>query len=257
MSLKTRTKLDVGVERPTPYTFDLGLLLANDANPINTSTPAETSSMGVDPLEARLIATARDGAQGIINQLLTTCPISSTPQGVLLSLPAPSTALPREKPLPPPKAHEVGAVRREAGHQAEDARAAPDEVAEVQRGDRRVGEDVGFQQGRPHRPEREGRGAEGLAGRGGRGEGARGEGGEEETKERQGQEEMRTPQRRKQVMMMTPSAKERGREHSPISPGIVEDAQKATISREENLRASNSKWSGVKGSGVYEGSSTH
>ncbi|KAI8947482.1 ribosomal biogenesis regulatory protein [Xylaria longipes] len=104
MSLKTRTKLDVGVERPTPYTFDLGLLLANDANPINTSTPAETSSMGVDPLEARLIATARDGAQGIINQLLTTCPISSTPQGVLLSLPAPSTALPREKPLPPPKA---------------------------------------------------------------------------------------------------------------------------------------------------------
>ncbi|KAI1430048.1 ribosomal biogenesis regulatory protein [Xylaria sp. FL1777] len=101
---KTRTKLDVAVERPTPYTFDLGLLLANDANPINTSTPAETSSMGVDPLEAQLIATARDGAQGIINQLLTTCPISSTPQGVLLSLPAPSTALPREKPMPEAKA---------------------------------------------------------------------------------------------------------------------------------------------------------
>ncbi|KAI0442277.1 ribosomal biogenesis regulatory protein [Xylaria telfairii] len=101
---KTRTKLDVAVERPTPYTFDLGLLLAQDANPINTSTPAETSSMGVDPLEAQLIATARDGAQGLINQLLTTCPISSTPQGVLLSLPAPSTALPREKPLPEPKA---------------------------------------------------------------------------------------------------------------------------------------------------------
>ncbi|KAI0486483.1 ribosomal biogenesis regulatory protein [Xylaria cf. heliscus] len=101
---KTRTKLDVAVERPTPYTFDLGLLLANDANPINTSTPAETSSLGVDPLEAQLIATARDGAQGLINQLLTTCPISSTPQGVLLSLPSPSTALPREKPLPAPKA---------------------------------------------------------------------------------------------------------------------------------------------------------
>ncbi|KAI0857906.1 ribosomal biogenesis regulatory protein [Xylaria cubensis] len=101
---KTRTKLEVAVERPTPYTFDLGLLLAHDANPINTSTPAETSSMDVDPLEAQLIATARDGAQGLINQLLTTCPISSTPQGVLLSLPAPSTALPREKPLPQLKA---------------------------------------------------------------------------------------------------------------------------------------------------------
>ncbi|KAI1436783.1 ribosomal biogenesis regulatory protein [Xylaria sp. CBS 124048] len=101
---KPRAKLDVVVERPTPYTYDLGLLLAHDANPITTSTPAETTSMGVDPLEAQLIATARDGAQGLINQLLTTCPISSTPQGVLLSLPAPSTALPREKPLPEPKA---------------------------------------------------------------------------------------------------------------------------------------------------------
>ncbi|KAI1279898.1 ribosomal biogenesis regulatory protein [Xylaria sp. FL0933] len=101
---KTRTKLDVAVERPTPYTFDLGLLLANDANPITTSTPADSSSLGVDPLEAQLIATARDGAQGLINQLLTTCPISSTPQGVLLTLPPPSTALPREKPLPAPKA---------------------------------------------------------------------------------------------------------------------------------------------------------
>ncbi|KAI0974312.1 ribosomal biogenesis regulatory protein [Xylaria arbuscula] len=101
---KTRTKLEVAVERPTPYTFDLGLLLANDANPLDTSAPAETPSLGVDPLEARLIATARDGAQGLINQLLTSCPISSTPQGVLLSLPPASTALPREKPLPEPKA---------------------------------------------------------------------------------------------------------------------------------------------------------
>ncbi|KAI1368748.1 ribosomal biogenesis regulatory protein [Xylaria arbuscula] len=101
---KTRTKLEVAVERPTPYTFDLGLLLANDANPINTSTPAESTSLGVDPLEAQLIATARDGAQGLINQLLSTCPISSTPQGVLLSLPSASTPLPREKPVPEPKA---------------------------------------------------------------------------------------------------------------------------------------------------------
>ncbi|KAI1813002.1 ribosomal biogenesis regulatory protein [Poronia punctata] len=101
---KTKAKLDVAVERPTPYTFDLGLLLANDPNPINTSTPAESTSMGVDPLEAQLIATARDGAQALINQLLTTCPISSTQQGVLLSLPPSTTPLPREKPMPEPKA---------------------------------------------------------------------------------------------------------------------------------------------------------
>ncbi|KAI1118973.1 ribosomal biogenesis regulatory protein [Nemania sp. NC0429] len=100
---KGKAKLEVVVERPTPYTFDLGFLLANDANPITTSTPAEPSSLGVDALETQLIATARDGAQALINQLLTTCPITSTPQGVLLSLPAPSTALPREKPLPEAK----------------------------------------------------------------------------------------------------------------------------------------------------------
>ena len=64
---KTRTRLEVAVERPTPYTFDLGLLLANDANPINTSTPAESTPIGLDPLEAQLIATARDGAQGLIS----------------------------------------------------------------------------------------------------------------------------------------------------------------------------------------------
>ncbi len=64
---KTRAKLEVAVERPTPYAFDLGLLLAHDENPITTSTPAATSSMGVDPLEAQLIATARDGAQGLIS----------------------------------------------------------------------------------------------------------------------------------------------------------------------------------------------
>ncbi|KAI1178789.1 ribosomal biogenesis regulatory protein [Nemania sp. FL0916] len=101
----TKAKLDVAVERPTPYTYDLALLLANDANPITTSTPAESSSssLGADALEAQLIATARDGAQGLINQLLSTCPITSTPSGVLLTLPAAHTPLPREKPVPAPK----------------------------------------------------------------------------------------------------------------------------------------------------------
>jgi regulator of ribosome biosynthesis len=86
--LEERPKpLPVTVQKPTPYTFDLGLLLANDPNPLLLSPNAEES----------LSATARDGAQALLNQLLTTCPISSTEAGVLLSLPPITTALPREK----------------------------------------------------------------------------------------------------------------------------------------------------------------
>ncbi|KAI6712171.1 hypothetical protein PZA11_000647 [Diplocarpon coronariae] len=92
----TPSKLPVVVNKPTPYTFDLGLLLASDPNPLLL-----TSS---ENLEGDLAATARDGAQALLNQLLSTCPIASTPNGVLLSLPEIETRLPREKPLPPPKA---------------------------------------------------------------------------------------------------------------------------------------------------------
>ncbi|KAK0119252.1 Rhodanese- sulfurtransferase [Cadophora gregata] len=88
-------KLQVVVNKPTPYTFDLGLLLASDPNPVLLTTS--------EKLEEDLAATARDGAQALLNQLLSTCPIASTPNGVLLSLPEIETRLPREKPLPPPK----------------------------------------------------------------------------------------------------------------------------------------------------------
>jgi regulator of ribosome biosynthesis len=94
-SSKGAIKLPIIVQKPTPYTFDLGLLLANDPNPLHLTT--------TDNLEVDLAATARDGAQALLNQLLSTCPISSTPAGVLLSLPGIETRLPREKPLPPPK----------------------------------------------------------------------------------------------------------------------------------------------------------
>lgn len=88
-------KLPVAVEKPTPYTFDLGLLLTTDPNPLTIDD---------SNLEASLAAIARDGAQSLINQLLTTCPATSTKtDGVLLSLPPSHTALPREKPLPAPK----------------------------------------------------------------------------------------------------------------------------------------------------------
>nr|5BY8_B Chain B, Rrs1 [Aspergillus nidulans FGSC A4] len=85
-------RLPITVSKPTPYTFDLGHLLANDPNPLELPKS--------EPLNASLKATARDGVQSLLNQLLTTCPITSSQQGVLLTLPAPSTILPRHKPLP-------------------------------------------------------------------------------------------------------------------------------------------------------------
>ncbi len=87
VELRERSKLPVTVTKPTPYTFDLGLLLANDPNPLQLT----------GNLEEDLSATARDGAQALLNQLLSTCPITSTPTGVLLTLPAITTPLPREK----------------------------------------------------------------------------------------------------------------------------------------------------------------
>ncbi|KAF4975010.1 hypothetical protein FZEAL_8155 [Fusarium zealandicum] len=90
----SKPKLPVAVEKPTPYTFDLGHLLAEDPNPV---------ALDKANLEQSLAELARDGAQSLINQLLTTCPLNSTTDGVLLNLPAPSTRLPREKPVPQAK----------------------------------------------------------------------------------------------------------------------------------------------------------
>ncbi|WEW60040.1 Rhodanese- sulfurtransferase [Emydomyces testavorans] len=96
-----RERLPIIVEKPTPYTFDLGRLMALDPNPLNLPSNALN-----DPttLNTALKSTARDGAQCLLNQLLTACPItSSSTDGVLLTLPAPTTPLPRFKPLPTPK----------------------------------------------------------------------------------------------------------------------------------------------------------
>lgn len=82
--------------KPIPYTFDLGNLLCNDDNPLSPK-----------PTDAEVSSAARDCAQALINQLLTTCPITSHPtDGVLLTLPPSITPLPREKPLPAEK-HET------------------------------------------------------------------------------------------------------------------------------------------------------
>ncbi|KAF2474593.1 RRS1-domain-containing protein [Lindgomyces ingoldianus] len=100
----TASRLPVTVNKPTPFTFDLGNLLAIDPNPLPR-----------DADEGILAATARDAAQGLINQLLTTCDIKSTSDGVVLSLPPPTTPLPREKPIPtekPPTKWELFAKKK-------------------------------------------------------------------------------------------------------------------------------------------------
>lgn len=88
------------VQRDTPYTFDLGNLLANDPNPL----PRRGADDREADFEAKLSANARDAAQALINQLLNTCEVKATTDGVHLVLPAPTTPLPREKPIPAEKA---------------------------------------------------------------------------------------------------------------------------------------------------------
>lgn len=92
----TSKRLPVTVSKPIPYTFDLGNLLCSDANPL-----PHTSSLD----ESILSATARDCAQVLINQLLSTCPISKSSDltSMTLTLPGPTTPLPREKPVPADK----------------------------------------------------------------------------------------------------------------------------------------------------------
>ncbi|KAF2222069.1 ribosomal biogenesis regulatory protein [Elsinoe ampelina] len=89
-------RLPVTVTKPIPYTFDLGNLLCTDANPLPPDSKID---------ETILSSTARDCAQGLINQLLSTCPItkSSDLTSVILTLPPPTTPLPREKHIPQPK----------------------------------------------------------------------------------------------------------------------------------------------------------
>ncbi|MCJ1278911.1 Rhodanese- sulfurtransferase [Puttea exsequens] len=87
------SKSSLSVNKPIPYTFDLGNLLCNDPTPLPSS-----------PSPSILASTARDSAQALINQLLTTCPIhTSSTDGALMTLPPPTTPLPREKMVPAEK----------------------------------------------------------------------------------------------------------------------------------------------------------
>ncbi|KAG9555382.1 ribosomal biogenesis regulatory protein, partial [Aureobasidium melanogenum] len=92
----SKPRLPVTVNKPIPYTFDLGNLLCNDTNPLPTVSAVS---------ENDIKNAARDCAQALINQLLSTCPITKSDDStsVTLGLPAPTTQLPREKPVPEEK----------------------------------------------------------------------------------------------------------------------------------------------------------
>lgn len=84
----------------------IGNLLCNDANPL----PRQEANR-----EDLLAQSARDAAQSLINQLLTTTEAKSTPDGIHLLLPARTTPLPREKPIPeekPPTKWEIYAKKK-------------------------------------------------------------------------------------------------------------------------------------------------
>ncbi|OAP55056.1 hypothetical protein AYL99_10756 [Fonsecaea erecta] len=94
-------KLPTTVEKPTPYIYELGYLTAIDPNPLPATSHLLSQSLAERNEGLRHIA--RDGAQSLLNTLLTTCPIQSTPEGLFMTLPVPQHYLPRWKPLPKPK----------------------------------------------------------------------------------------------------------------------------------------------------------
>ncbi|BFZ63701.1 Rhodanese-related sulfurtransferase [Saitoella coloradoensis] len=86
--------LPVTVDLPIPAEYDMGNLLVVNPNPLPPTSPST--------LEQTLLQTSRDGAQLLINQILS-LPMSATQDGVFASLPDSVTLLPREKPLPKEK----------------------------------------------------------------------------------------------------------------------------------------------------------
>lgn len=88
--------MDLDQPKAQPYTFDLGHMLCTDPNPLPSTTGSNKETI--------LTTTAQACAQSLINQLLTTCPVTKSDDGALqLTLPEPSTPLPREKPVPKDK----------------------------------------------------------------------------------------------------------------------------------------------------------
>lgn len=95
-----------------PISLDVGLLTSLDSTHLETESNLRgdlgTSSYyspSTDPIktEEYLLSRTRNSTQALINSIFS-CPVHRHPDhGPLVTLPAPTTRLPREKPLPKPK----------------------------------------------------------------------------------------------------------------------------------------------------------
>jgi len=78
-------------EKAIPLSFDLANLTAFDTNPLSQSSLLDEHSVQ---------SIARDATQLLVNQLLS-LPRTRSLEGAYIQLPAPTTPLPREKPVQP------------------------------------------------------------------------------------------------------------------------------------------------------------
>ncbi|KAL4076398.1 ribosome biogenesis regulatory protein-domain-containing protein [Scleroderma citrinum] len=85
----------ITVEKEIPLDIDAGFLTVTDLNLVDDESYASN-------LEEYLKSTARDGIQALIAALYA-LPTEKSADGPLAQLPAPTTVLPRAKPLPKPK----------------------------------------------------------------------------------------------------------------------------------------------------------
>ncbi|CAE6459852.1 unnamed protein product [Rhizoctonia solani] len=90
-------KKAITVEKDIPIQIDVGKFFRIETNHTNPLIWYHSAD-----LEAHLQAVARDGAQVILGALFG-LPTQSSDDGPIASLPPPTTALPRTKPLPKPK----------------------------------------------------------------------------------------------------------------------------------------------------------
>ncbi|MEE6526644.1 hypothetical protein FKM82_027402 [Ascaphus truei] len=89
--------LNITVHKELELEFDVGNLLALDPNPPNTRTFHQQNSGEF------LRSLARDNTQLLINKLWT-LPTEKLQEAIVAKLPDPTTRLPREKPVPKPRA---------------------------------------------------------------------------------------------------------------------------------------------------------
>jgi len=91
---KSSGRPSIEVEKEDDLTYDLGHLCAFDPSPLDDTALFADAS-------AYLLAIARDNTQLLANRLYGL--LATQPNKSVIKLPEPTTALPREKPLPKPK----------------------------------------------------------------------------------------------------------------------------------------------------------